>query len=311
MTPWDVQDEYLKLARHAALCCCALSARSRRRAPQPAPRRSAITAFRAPPRAPVRSSAPTTATAARTAALSSRPLTHSPPAPSQARHFEGEFFKDMRDLGVALPDVLTRVSEYVPPVVEYVQKLIDHGPLTYAWGSLILLPAPPCALRGCLAACVHLRQLLCLIASGGPERGNFQQTSMRRLRQNVLTPVRCCACTCSFAAAGYAYAANGSVYFDVAAFMKDGDFKCISFFRKQRCPRAPLPFWLCLGARAAARLSSFRAAASAPRARATGAATQRARRIHTTHHHTSSPACLPFFSFSSPTQVREAEAEPS
>lgn len=49
------------------------------------------------------------------------------PRATQARHYENEFYKDMRDLGVALPDVLTRVSEYVEPVVDYVQKLIDHG----------------------------------------------------------------------------------------------------------------------------------------------------------------------------------------
>lgn len=34
----------------------------------------------------------------------------------------------MHDLGVAVPDVLTRVSEYIQPVIDYIQKLVDQGP---------------------------------------------------------------------------------------------------------------------------------------------------------------------------------------
>ena len=33
----------------------------------------------------------------------------------------------MTKLGVMPPDVLTRVSEYVPEIIEYIQKIIDNG----------------------------------------------------------------------------------------------------------------------------------------------------------------------------------------
>lgn len=38
-----------------------------------------------------------------------------------ARHFENEFFDDMDRLNVALPDVITRVSEYVPEIVAFIE----------------------------------------------------------------------------------------------------------------------------------------------------------------------------------------------
>lgn len=67
---------------------------------------------------------------------------------SLTQHWEEEYHKDMAALNVSLitffqsmvawdlfqvlpPDVLTRVSEYVPEVVDYVQKIIDNG---YGWG---------------------------------------------------------------------------------------------------------------------------------------------------------------------------------
>ena len=42
-----------------------------------------------------------------------------------ARHFEAEFHQDMASLGVEPPDVLTRVSEYVPEIVQFIQQIID------------------------------------------------------------------------------------------------------------------------------------------------------------------------------------------
>ncbi len=33
----------------------------------------------------------------------------------------------MKALGIRTPDVLTRVSEYVPEITEMVQKIIDNG----------------------------------------------------------------------------------------------------------------------------------------------------------------------------------------
>ncbi|XP_053600485.1 cysteine--tRNA ligase, cytoplasmic [Plodia interpunctella] len=43
------------------------------------------------------------------------------------RHWENEFHNDMKSLNVLPPDVLTRVSEYVPQIITYIQKIIDNG----------------------------------------------------------------------------------------------------------------------------------------------------------------------------------------
>ncbi|CAH1954638.1 unnamed protein product [Acanthoscelides obtectus] len=48
------------------------------------------------------------------------------------RHFEAEFHKDMQALNILPPNVLTRVSEYVPEIVAYIQKIISNG---YAYAS--------------------------------------------------------------------------------------------------------------------------------------------------------------------------------
>ncbi|XP_053684550.1 cysteine--tRNA ligase, cytoplasmic [Sabethes cyaneus] len=52
------------------------------------------------------------------------------------RYWEDEFHKDMNALNVLAPDVLTRVSEYVPQIVEYIQKIIDNGLAYEANGSV-------------------------------------------------------------------------------------------------------------------------------------------------------------------------------
>lgn len=44
-----------------------------------------------------------------------------------AREQELSFLADMDKLGVQPPDVMTRVSEYVPEVIAFVQKIIDNG----------------------------------------------------------------------------------------------------------------------------------------------------------------------------------------
>ncbi|OCT82159.1 cysteine--tRNA ligase, cytoplasmic isoform X1 [Xenopus laevis] len=43
------------------------------------------------------------------------------------KYWEGEYHKDMEALNVLTPDVLTRVSEYVPEIVAFVQKIVDNG----------------------------------------------------------------------------------------------------------------------------------------------------------------------------------------
>ncbi len=44
-----------------------------------------------------------------------------------ARHFENQFHEDLASLGVMPPDVLTRVSEYIPEIVEFIRRIIDKG----------------------------------------------------------------------------------------------------------------------------------------------------------------------------------------
>ncbi|XP_072527718.1 cysteine--tRNA ligase, cytoplasmic isoform X1 [Salminus brasiliensis] len=43
------------------------------------------------------------------------------------KYWEGEYHKDMDALNVLPPDVLTRVSEYVPEIVEFVKKIVENG----------------------------------------------------------------------------------------------------------------------------------------------------------------------------------------
>ena len=42
------------------------------------------------------------------------------------RFWEEEFHKDMEALNVLPADCLTRVSEYVPEIVDYIQQIIDR-----------------------------------------------------------------------------------------------------------------------------------------------------------------------------------------
>lgn len=40
--------------------------------------------------------------------------------------YEREFMEDMKSLGVRVPKVLTRVTEYIREIIEYVQVILDH-----------------------------------------------------------------------------------------------------------------------------------------------------------------------------------------
>ncbi|XP_028047217.1 cysteine--tRNA ligase, cytoplasmic isoform X2 [Monomorium pharaonis] len=44
-----------------------------------------------------------------------------------SQHWEAEFHKDMDALNVLKPTVLTRVSEYIPEIIKYIDKIIDNG----------------------------------------------------------------------------------------------------------------------------------------------------------------------------------------
>ena len=43
------------------------------------------------------------------------------------RKWEIDYFKDMKALGIELPDIITRVSEYVPEIIAFVKTLISNG----------------------------------------------------------------------------------------------------------------------------------------------------------------------------------------
>lgn len=49
-----------------------------------------------------------------------------------ARHFEAEFLEDMKNLNVELPDVITRVSEFIPEIIDFIKKIEEKG---YAYRS--------------------------------------------------------------------------------------------------------------------------------------------------------------------------------
>ncbi|XP_017756900.1 PREDICTED: cysteine--tRNA ligase, cytoplasmic [Eufriesea mexicana] len=44
-----------------------------------------------------------------------------------AQHWEVEFHKDMNSLNVLRPNVLTRVSEYIPEIIAFIKKIIENG----------------------------------------------------------------------------------------------------------------------------------------------------------------------------------------
>lgn len=46
---------------------------------------------------------------------------------STAAYWEAEFFKDMQRLRVRDPDTLTRVTEYVPEIVSFVEGIVKNG----------------------------------------------------------------------------------------------------------------------------------------------------------------------------------------
>ena len=55
-----------------------------------------------------------------------------------AKKYEKEYFEDMTSLGIKEPDVLTRVTEYVPQIVDFIQKIIDKGLAYESKGSVYL-----------------------------------------------------------------------------------------------------------------------------------------------------------------------------
>jgi cysteinyl-tRNA synthetase len=57
---------------------------------------------------------------------------------AHARKYEREFMEDMEALGIREPDVLTRVTEYVPKIITFVETIIEKGLAYKSNGSVYL-----------------------------------------------------------------------------------------------------------------------------------------------------------------------------
>jgi len=68
-----------------------------------------------------------------------------------SQYWEREFHNDMNNLGVLAPHVLTRVTEYLPEIVEYVKQIISNGYGYESNGSVYFDSAKWRADRGYLA----------------------------------------------------------------------------------------------------------------------------------------------------------------
>ncbi len=44
-----------------------------------------------------------------------------------SRYYEQQFLEDMNTLGVRSPTVITRVTEHIPNIISYVQKILSNG----------------------------------------------------------------------------------------------------------------------------------------------------------------------------------------
>ncbi|GBG27733.1 Cysteine--tRNA ligase, cytoplasmic [Hondaea fermentalgiana] len=57
---------------------------------------------------------------------------------AHARRYEREFMEDMAALGIREPDVLTRVTEYIPQIIDFIKRIVDKGIGYEAEGSVYL-----------------------------------------------------------------------------------------------------------------------------------------------------------------------------
>uniref|UniRef100_A0A7S2RQQ1 cysteine--tRNA ligase n=1 Tax=Mucochytrium quahogii TaxID=96639 RepID=A0A7S2RQQ1_9STRA len=57
---------------------------------------------------------------------------------AHARKYEREYMEDMEALGIREPDVLTRVTEYIPQIITFIQRIVDKGLAYESNGSVYL-----------------------------------------------------------------------------------------------------------------------------------------------------------------------------
>ena len=225
---WDIQIEYLKLVRFVPLfpphqrlprplhsrvrtrSCTGWVYLSRR---PPKAAAGAATALHAPGRQlPHELHAPGSSRTYLKSPLAGPESARGCGAARQARHYEQEFYEDMGALGVGLPDMLTRVSEYVPQVIAYVAKIVEQARRTAVHSALVLGGPHPCTAtrRGtaCAAALVgamwRLQPDATLTGRGTPMRPTARSTStwQRSLRlvrgqtSRVLGPLRRASSAC-------------------------------------------------------------------------------------------------------------------
>ena len=101
---------------------------------------------------------------------------------AHARKFEREFFDDMDRLGVRRPDVVTRVTEYVPEIVAYIARIMSNG-YAYASGGSVYFDTD--AFQG---AGHHYRKLMPSTggAGGGGEEDAPNELGKRNARDFAL-----------------------------------------------------------------------------------------------------------------------------
>ena len=91
---------------------------------------------------------------------------------AHAAKYEAEFLEDMTRLGCMMPDVLTRVSEFVEPIIVYIQRIIERGMAYESNGSVYFctkdFSKTHCYAKVCVCLCVCVSVRLTATPSAPP-----------------------------------------------------------------------------------------------------------------------------------------------